>query len=216
MATSSKGINGNYSGKVGSVVGYEVFGQGRIRSLPNRKKPATPAELANQAKMKTAMWLLGGLKNVYRYTLKTQEKRNARWLNWHNLASSHIKKNIVEGEYPDFRINYEKLLTSWGGLEAPINAKADFEDGMLSLNWDASTSPGHMSFATTVVVLFDPDTSRVFTPPEWINHRDQHQRIDLNKKRNRLKRFHLYLSFMAHDHSDASESVYLGLFNFDA
>lgn len=52
MAIVKNGINGKFSGKVGSVIGYQLGDQNVIRTVGERRKPFSPLELLNQKKMK--------------------------------------------------------------------------------------------------------------------------------------------------------------------
>ena len=54
MAIIKNGILGNFSGKAGTVVGYQLYDQGVMRgNAKARKVLFTPAELKNQDKFTT-------------------------------------------------------------------------------------------------------------------------------------------------------------------
>lgn len=52
MARITNGVLGGFSGKVGPVVGYTLYGVDRMRSLPERTAPPTENELKNRSRFK--------------------------------------------------------------------------------------------------------------------------------------------------------------------
>ena len=65
MGKVKQGINGPFTGKVGSVVGIDYNGVGVMRSLPSRRsKPFTPQELQQQAKFRLTSQFLEATQGI--------------------------------------------------------------------------------------------------------------------------------------------------------
>jgi hypothetical protein len=82
MARNKKGILGGFSGKVGTVVGYNSYGVDRMRGLPERTAPATVAEIKNRTQFKLVQDTLNCCKDLIKigfnnYWTKTGGMRGA-------------------------------------------------------------------------------------------------------------------------------------------
>jgi hypothetical protein len=122
MGTTSKGIMGDVNGKVGKVVGSKWRGKAILRSIPDVSKNAkrSNAQLAQQAKFALASEFLQGTKDLLAIgfgNFKTGPTGA-------NKALGHMLKKAITGTYPDFRINYIKVLVSKGTLLNAFDAKA--------------------------------------------------------------------------------------------
>lgn len=116
MAKLPKGILGPLSGKVGPVVGATWRGVAYIRARPRKKKRKkkvkSTAQLANEAKFKFANrwmvpfhpYLIIGFQNM-------PEDKPAI-----SMAFSVNYHQAVIGSYPDFEIDFSKVVLSTGDL----------------------------------------------------------------------------------------------------
>lgn len=138
MAVAKHGINGPFSGKVGSIVGYQLNGQQVMRSVGNRTRPFTPLELLNQAKMRVVSKFLGPIKPFVKFGYQREAPAGSR-VGPFQLAQSYVRKYAVDidDEGKPF-VNPEKALISRGKLDPPLNATATREGDQLTIRWDSS------------------------------------------------------------------------------
>jgi hypothetical protein len=140
MAKLPKGILGPISGKIGNVVGASCHGVAYVRSAPKKKKKKkkkmkSRAQLANEARFKFVnRWMvpfhpfiLLGFQNL---PVEKPAISTAFGLNY---------RQAVIGSYPDFEIDFSKVVLSVGdlpGLDRPvIGFKAANE---VELTWEKS------------------------------------------------------------------------------
>src|SRR5579864_8927236 len=113
MAKLFEGINGPFSGKVGTVVGYKWHDIAVIRGRPEkRRKPFTPKELNQQAKYRLMNQLLIPAKDLLNKTFAHLAVRMTGF----NKAFSYNVKAAISGFGPDLSIEYAMVMLSRGDL----------------------------------------------------------------------------------------------------
>ncbi|RQO70625.1 hypothetical protein DBR43_21745 [Pedobacter sp. KBW06] len=70
MARITNGVLGGFSGKVGPVVGYTLYGVDRMRSLPERTAPPTENELKSRSRFKLVQDVLNVVKGLVKVGFK--------------------------------------------------------------------------------------------------------------------------------------------------
>lgn len=133
MGRSSKGILGDVSGKVGTVVGAKWRGKSYLRSKPDTTKNAkrSNTQLAQQAKFSVARLFLKGMKELLEIGYKT----TAIGLTGQNKALAHMLKNAIGGTYPDYSIIYNKVMVSEGSLHNAFDSKAAAAKEAIQFTW---------------------------------------------------------------------------------
>lgn len=121
MAQSNKGILGNVSGTVGTVVGTTWRGKPILRSRPDKKKNRRKSDkqLVQQAKFALSISFMQVMKDLLEIGFKT----TATGPTGQNKALAHMLKKAINGTYPDFQIAYNKVLVSQGTLLNAFDAK---------------------------------------------------------------------------------------------
>ena len=134
MGRLKKGMLGEVSGKVGTIVGSTWKGKGVVRTTPDRKSnKQSDKQLVNQSKFGTGsafIYTMGNLLDItYRYLAEDKTPRNA--------ALSNLMKNAITGSYPKFLIDFPKVNFSIeNGLHNAANASAASTlPGLVSFNW---------------------------------------------------------------------------------
>lgn len=137
MAILKEGINGPFSGKVGSIVGYQLNGQTIIRGLPSNVK-GKPTELAliNRGKMKAVSKFLTPLKPVIKFGYKYLAPAGSRVGPFQTAQSYHFKNAIDFDENTVPYVNPEKALMFRGDLTPLQNVEVKRENDILEFNWD--------------------------------------------------------------------------------
>jgi hypothetical protein len=158
MGTFNKGILGGFSGKVGTVVGFNWRGLDVMRSLP-KKSGRQPSEkqLIVQARFTLTAHFLAPIKAILSAYFGQPSAEKSRY----NLAFSYHNKEAIIGTYPDYEIDFQKVIVSKGELlnvEQPtVVAQSGAE---LKYSWIDNTGEGEAKATDTVlVVVFNPARS---------------------------------------------------------
>ena len=135
MAIISNGILGSFSGKVGSVIGGSWRGIQYIRSLPKKvKRVPTEKMLNQQAKFSLVMSFVNPLRDFLK---ENYEDEKIRHMTSANLLSSHILRNAVQGNLPEIKLNYSKIIISKGSVEQIIEIRSEKAENAIMVNWAA-------------------------------------------------------------------------------
>lgn len=150
MGRSSKGILGNVSGTIGTVVGAKWRGKSYLRSKPDVKKNAkrSDTQLAQQAKFSLARNFLQGMKDLLEIGFKT----TAIGLTGQNKALGHMLKKAITGTYPDFVIAYNKVLISEGTLLNAFDAKAVAAKETIQFSWTNNAGTSNAQASDTILM----------------------------------------------------------------
>jgi hypothetical protein len=111
MAIITKGILGPVSGRVGNLIFYICSnGKNYVRSEPRKSnKPPSLAQVQQRSKFKFAIRFLDKFKDLIRIGF-SEEKR----MSPHNIALKELLTNGITGKYPNWQIDYPKLVLSKG------------------------------------------------------------------------------------------------------
>src|ERR1044072_2087812 len=152
MGRSSKGILGNVSGTVGTVVGAKWRGKSYLRSKPDVKKNAkrSDTQLAQQAKFSLARTFQQGMKDLLDIGFKT----TAVGLTGQNKALGHMLKKAIAGTYPDFSIAYNKVIVSEGTLLNAFDAKAVAAKESIQFSWTNNAGVSNAQASDQVLMAF--------------------------------------------------------------
>ncbi len=113
MAILYGGINGPFSGKVGTVVGYKWKNKAVMRGLPStRRGSPSPLQIQQHAKFR----LMNAFLNPLTKFLNITYNNLAVKCQVYNKAFSYNVKNAIGGIYPEFMIDYPMVLVSRGDL----------------------------------------------------------------------------------------------------
>lgn len=113
MGKISKGILGGFRGRVGTVVGSKIFGIDVMRSYqPNVRNPRTIGQVSQRSRFSFVVLFLRAFLRIIRvgYSLKAI-KQSA-----FNACVSINVKNAVSGAYPNYAIDYAKVMFAKGPL----------------------------------------------------------------------------------------------------
>jgi len=209
MGTIQKGILGGFSGKVGTVVGANWRGKDVMRSLPKKsQRVATEQQMIVRTKFKLITQFLSPISMILKAHFGQSSGEKSR----RNLAVSYHIREAITGIYPDFLIDFPKVIITKGelpGLQEPqITPEAG---GNLAIAWEDNSEqsmakPGDLLLA----VAFNPEKNLyedrqsavrsalaydMAVPANWVGDA-----------------VHLWLSFTSADGKTRSTSFYAGTF----
>jgi hypothetical protein len=139
MAKMNNGILDDFSGKIGKVVGSKWRGVSYMRAQSKKCTGAlSEAQLEQQAKFALAGTFSQSMNDLLTLGFKDQAIK----MTGKNYGQSLILKEAITGTYPNFQIDYSKVLLSQGKLpriKKPVTAPE--ANGILRFTWtnDAGT-----------------------------------------------------------------------------
>lgn len=207
MASSKKGSDG-FTGKTGRTVVYLLNGKTVKREIGFSSKPPSILQLAARQVTTVSSQFLSPAKEFINLGFKQQAEKTDKSPN--NLASSHIRFNAIIGDYPEYCLDYSKVLLSRGDkpLTESLEVKA-VEEG-LQFSWDPAVSDsGRRWNDQAMMMAYIPSLKEAIY---LLNGARRTEGTDIL----RLPRFkdavviETYISFLAANHKSVSNSVYTG------
>jgi hypothetical protein len=207
MGKLISGINGPFSGKVGTAVGYMWKGKAVIRSLPSKRRgPLSPLQLQQHAKFALMNKFLNRLLRLLNITFNPV----AVQMTGFNKAFSYNVKNAITGTYPDLVINYPMVLLGRGDLpNATLPSAASISEGELVFNWTDNTGTGQARETDKLYVAAYCEERNNWKSSVTETTRNAGTftlKVDLFKG----KPVQTYLGFITSDGKDVSDSAYTG------
>lgn len=162
MARYMKGALGAFSGKLGNVVGANWRHIDYLRSLPRpSKKPATELQLAQQAKFRLAVSFLSTIKDVVNLGFGDESLGKSTG---YNEALKLMLHNAIVGSYPEYEIDYEKVVISKGSLAALMSLTFSEASPMdLEYRWEFEPNRFNSFADDEVVILLYNKTKNLFS-----------------------------------------------------
>ena len=210
MATLKNSVLGNFSGKVGGMVIYQNRGKTIIRTKPDIKKNRKPT--FNQSVSRARFKILNNWRNhltgFFAITFRNHiHERSAQ------NAAHHYNAETVIGEYPNYKIDYTKVVISFGDLPGlkEIEMTVD-ENQMLHITWNKKVENG-AKHGDLVALLIGYDESEFFQDTTAAAYRMNGElRFQLHYPPE-LKFADIYVTVIADDRQRAANSNYLGRIN---
>jgi hypothetical protein len=139
MGKIKKGILGGFSGKVGTVVGANWKTISYMRSLPQKvRNPRTLAQQKQRGKFALVVALLKPIIPFLRVGWKLYAHKQSAY----NAASSYTLANAVTGTFPNYQIDFDKLLVSRGNLTPANTPQLDAVQNQITMRWTDNSNVG--------------------------------------------------------------------------
>jgi hypothetical protein len=206
MGKLDKGILGGFNGKVGTVIGGKWRGVEYIRHKgPSKRKNNSPGQVEQQARFARAFKFVRRMSKLFKITFRNY----AQQMTARNNALAVTVKEAIIGDYPNFEIDYSKVLISRGILETELNATVTSAAGILTWKWDANEKRnGGDPKDQCIIVAFCPEYNhcayQVHGPARSANE------ATLDVVPFMGKTVHTWLAFITEDGSKLSDSVFTG------
>lgn len=209
MGKCNQGVFGNWTKRVGNVVGRVVNGR-NIYSIyqPNVSNPQTET----QQQIRTKFSLLTKLGSVIGGFLAIglmKSKGDGTWL------SRFISVNFVDGitgTWPSYELNYPKLILSQGNVDLPYNTAAQLQGSEINVSWIDNSGIGNARDSDKAMFLvFNKDKNQSIADTEAADRSTRRASYDLPASWNGDT---VYVYFAMYRKADkvASTSVFLGQF----
>ncbi len=203
------GILGGFSGKVGTVIGSSWKSTDYMHALAKHvKNPNTEGQQMQRNRFRTTVNFLTSMLPFIQVGFKQYAKKQTEF----NAAVSYTLKNAIAGEYPEYTIDYEKVLVSRGKLAKVYNGQVSVIPGEVKFTWgDNSDERNASADDIAMALVYDSETTESFftTRGEGRRRGIPTQVINI-PARNVGHKIETYLSFMSADGKQVSNSVFLG------
>ncbi|NII85519.1 MULTISPECIES: DUF6266 family protein [unclassified Pedobacter] len=210
MARLKDGALGGFSGKVGSVIGYSYRNKDYIRSIPvPSKKPPTLKQLASRARFKFFNEWRNPLSGFFNVTFKNQTNTHSA-----QNAAHQLNKDIITGEYPDFIIDYTKVIISKGSLPPVLDLQMQHENDMLYFTWQPNLI--NTAMGTDLLAILVCYTNNINHFQASLNAAERGSgncafKLDYTAPGEKIE---IYATFLSNNRERASDSHYMGSIEF--
>jgi len=214
MAIVTSGPFVGFSGTVDGITYYTLPDGRTCAKRKNRpsSKPPTQLQLVNRADTALVSKFMKSFKDFISVGYQLEAKKNHQ--NPHNMMVRYIRKNAIEGVYPNRKINLSKVLVANGKLPAAAETSVTVTDQGLTFNWSTELVPRLSLHSDQVMMLaYFPEiqeTAYVLAGAQRYAGTDF---LHLTGVKRGLKA-EVYIAFITDDHTGISDSVYLGQYNW--
>jgi hypothetical protein len=203
MAILKYGINGPFSGKIGSAVGSSWRGLNIIRSRPKARTHFSDKQLANQMKMKMVQDFLKQLVEPLRIGFRDDLILPTAY----NSAVSYHKKYAFTGEYPHFSIDLPAVKIAQGVLQIPEDITMETDTAGLALSWSTNIAENARNDDQLLLVIWHEAKRLAQYSLQAYRSAGQFSWTP----RFLSTGAHVWAAFIRQDRSMQSESKYLGM-----
>lgn len=209
MAILKDGVNGGFTGKVGSVIGYQLNGQWVIKGLPKPNKKNKKGT-ADQNKCRGKFTLMQGFLSTVLYFIRVGFNLEAklRMISAHNVAKSY---NMLHAFSEDGQIIYSKIRLTQGDLQGADEPTVAAAENGLQFSWNNKLVTGFQNTDDQVMLLaYNKESKKAYY---FLSGARRKKGTDLLEIPDFYKgnAFHTWISFIADDRESISNSVYVGL-----
>jgi hypothetical protein len=207
MGTIKNGANGGFSGKAGSVVGSRWKKIDYIKGLSkDRTKPASQAQLEQQAKFAAMVRFLQPINDILSITFGHMKEGRCTGFN----VALKLNMKTVQGTYPNYTIDYGKVVIAGGVLQPAVGSVTTDADGNLHLSWSPQTNPRNAYANDQLTVLvYDPETNIFIDGPQNIARADGEVTISMRPEM-AGRAVHVFYFFTSLEGKKTSPSWYAG------
>lgn len=201
------GINGPFSGKAGSVVGYVINGQGYIKGLyKKRTKRISEKEKLNRKKFATAQSWLAPLTPFVRAGFKDYQASFQGFV----AAKSYLMKNALRLEGTEVKIDASLMKVSYGSMPQPKEVNFHIEDKKIRIIWDTTAIESQSPTDQALILAYDPISGNVYGEVYGPNRHIGEYTFEFNTEHLPDNPLYLYIAFISDDRKRKSDSIYLG------
>jgi hypothetical protein len=206
MAKITKGLLGGFSGKVGTVVGYTLYGIDRMRSLPDRTAPPTANELKNRSRFKLVQEVVNCIKDLVKVGFKDYWTISGGTRAALSYNRRFALKTNEDGDYIDpaeFKISGGTLP----GLTTPVVVQE--REDLLRFNWKVVAIDGGSPYDQVMLLAIDMEDRKAVYQCTG-NFRSSGTDVLQLPEELKGKEVDLYIAVVDKDRCSQSESQYLG------
>lgn len=150
MGKIQKGTLGEFTGKVGNLVGCNWKGMPYMRARPSHMtNPRTKEQQHQRGKFTIALDFLRTITPFLRIGYRELATNQTAF----NAAMSYIMKNAIIDNGQGLELDYNKVLVSHGSLVSVFNATATLESNNILFTWENNSGQGNAMDTDVVLQL---------------------------------------------------------------
>lgn len=174
MAKYYSSTFGAISGKHGSAVAVlRKDGTTYLRLYVKSSNPRTDKQQAHRAKFALSSKALVPFNPIFKKTIGVT--------NGISTARSHAFKNAIVGEYPNFSVDYEKIMFSFGSLENIQCPSVSVNDGVMSVKWQFDNILDSLGEDSVSFVFYNKDTNQAVHLEDVATRADMEAKIEVHE-----------------------------------
>lgn len=212
MGKIKNGLTGIVTGSVGNHTYYELNGQNIARLKPRGKRTKrSEKQLSNEQRMAVINHFFRSINPFLKVGFELEAKGTTS--NYHNKATSYNKVNAIKGEYPNFEIDYEKVLLSKGDLDPALNPSIEILADSIRFNWEVTPKSWEYNSAQVMMMAYFPEANQSYSIDYGAPRRAGTDilPIGIDLKGQTME---VYVSFVSADRNCIANSTYLGSYLF--
>ncbi|MGY4384073.1 hypothetical protein ACVWYN_001099 [Pedobacter sp. UYP24] len=211
MGIAINGLHGEVTGRVDNLVYYVLNGKNVVRKVGKSYKPASTAQLSARMLTKLSSQFFSKLQDYINVGFGIEALGTDK--NAFNLAIQENKKSMLKGVYPDFTIDYPKLVFSRGVLKTSEGLKAIATVEGISFTWDTDPKmPWAESTDQVMMIAYFPTENKAVHKLFGNNRITGEDQLVLSPSL-RGKYAETYIGFISADRKQISDSSYTGSIN---
>lgn len=150
MGTIKQGIFGEFTGKVGNVVGYTRNGANHVRIKAQKvHNPQTEKQQKQRGRFAAAMRFLKAVNPFIRTGYKNYAGKRTSY----NAALSYLMSHAVKGNEEQNEIDFRRAMVSIGFLMPALDASATQSEGKMTFQWTDNTGTGNAEATDIAMIL---------------------------------------------------------------
>ncbi|UKT62163.1 DUF6266 family protein [Pedobacter mucosus] len=209
MATFKNGILGGFSGKVGSVVGFQLGDKFVMRAMPRSRSAFTEKELENQQKFRMVQLYLSPFKDLLRVGFNNYYTKTGGF----RAALSYTRKEAIKQDDDGICIDHELIKISGGNLAPAINPEVEIATHKeITIRWDTYNLNYLNESDQLMLLVYDPTSRAVCMRIFNGTFRKAGEFRVLPPQKLFDTQVNIYIGFVAADRNSQSDSQYLGSF----
>ena len=215
MGTIKQGILGGFSGKVGTVIGSSWKGISYMRGQAQHvKNPRSAGQVNQRSKFNLVLNFLQPNVPYIRIGYKSQAAKQTEF----NAAFSYHIKNAVTGSYPDYEMDYTKVVVSKGGLTQVTDGAVNWTaaQSKLTFSWTDNSGVGN-ALATDKAMPFIYNKTKNETIYNTAGATRTTHTMDVTVPNNWAgDKVEVYLGMVSEDGALVADSIYFGELTLNA
>ena len=202
--------NGFLSGGMSNVVFYKMNDEQIVRAKPAQKskrtklRRRTDKQWKQQARFAEASRVANFMKELLNQTFEKTKGQIGKC-----QAISYILSSAIQGEYPDYRVDFSKMLIARGrALKAEGATVSSTAENKLEFSWDTNTGTNYAAAEDqAILVAYGERSGKVFYTLKGFSRRNGKGELPLMSCSG--SKMHVWISFRKRN-GETADSVYLG------
>lgn len=211
MGILKNGLNGHFVGKIDGLVCYTRLDKNVARKQATGKVDYSPAQLENMQRMKVTSEFLTPVLEFVNLGFKAEGLKRKKTA--YNCVTSEVKLNGLKGVYPDTSLNFETLMLTKGRLGIADGVTFAIVPTGIEFKWAVDPKEQWPDSTDQVMLLAYFPLTNTTRYVLYGNERSTGLAILPVSTPMQGSEMHLYISFIASDRSNVSDSVYAGSLN---